>query len=149
MFRFLKVLLNLLIGSCDQSKNFINSKALLFIEELDMGVNEMAEVVTLEQFGVRPVQRQVNALEAKVWEYLELRRQMEEIRARMEELRNGLISEVGVGTKVVGRYAVTVKEVNQTRLRTRDVRRYLEQVGILNRFVYEVKVKRVEVNELI
>ena len=114
-----------------------------------MGCFEMAEVVTLEQFGVRPVQRQVNALEVKVWEYLELRRQMEEIRARIEELRNELINEVGVGTKVIGRYAVTVKEVNQTRLRTRDVRRFLEQAGVLDRFVYEIRAKRLEVNELV
>ena len=105
----------------------------------------MVEVVTLEVFGVRPRQVEVDALQAKVWEYLELKRQMEEIQRRMQALRKEIIEEVGVGKKNVGPYTVIVKAVEQERLRTRDVRRYLEQAGVIHRFVYKVETKRLEI----
>ena len=105
----------------------------------------MVEVVTLEQFGVRAGQIQVDTLEVKVWEYLELKRQMEEIQARMNKLRKEIIDEVGVGKRQAGQYTVIVKAIQQERLRTRDVRRYLEQAGVLDRFVYKIETKRLEI----
>lgn len=105
----------------------------------------MVEVVTLERFGVRPRQVEVDTLELKVWEYLELKRKMEEIQAKMNQLRKEIIEEVGVGKKNVGDYTVIVKAVEQERLRVKDVRRFLEQAGVLNRFVYKIETKRLEI----
>jgi len=90
-------------------------------------VIDMEKVVTLEKW--------VNVdrtLEAKVQEYYELKKQIEEMQKYLKKLGKEIGEELGEGEHKVGIFKVKIEKVKQHRLDTRKAKAILDEFGYLD-----------------
>lgn len=95
----------------------------------------------MEEVGVR--QKVLRDIENDVEEYYNLKRQMDEIKKRMAELRDIILENYEDGTHIEGDYVVSVKTYRQSRFDTRAFRK--DHEDLYREYCIEREVKKLDV----
>jgi len=75
--------------------------------------------------------------------YFELSKQKSEIENKLKILKSSLIK---LGSGIYGKYEVKVTTFTTKRLDSNAAKKYLEELGVLNDFLKEIKSTRISVN---